>query len=705
MATINPDETDTETAEETTSIDPERNAFIDKYPTEARVTRLAFTVAFVALGIGGLFGLIQALHRTGAFRGFISNADYYTVLTGHGVLLVLVFTTFFISGLFNWAITRSLDQPSVDPRVIYSAVILMTVGTVLAAAAILGGLFPNVPLSADVLFTFYPPLQAHPIFYIGAALIIVGSWVGGLDWFRRLWAWRSNNPDDRIPIQAFMVLATMVMWYVATIGIAIEVVVFLIPWSLGLISQVDPLLTRTLFWFFGHPVVYFWLLPAYLGWYTIMPKLAGGRLFSDPLARVVFILFVILSTPVGFHHQYVDPGIPEGFKFVAMTNTMFLLLPSLLTAFTVVASLEHAARQRGAGGLVGDRDGVDARRPRPLDELRQGGLDPRQRPPEPLDAGLGRHRIVPAVAEQGEQRPRSRFDRAPLDPEGVRRSGHDDRLGRDRRVDVRVRRRVHRDRELAVPPRLDRPHAGVGRPGAPNPLQEVRERNGVEGLVEQALDDVAEPPFWFSPAGEPLGDFALDPQRRRLLEEVVGVRRRLGVFERRLRGVDLRGRPVVVVGHDGPREGVALGRPADRPHVQPDRLEGETVGALVNQVPEYPRLSLPARERGLRRHPVDVVAVQLPEGVTVLLDLVPGDVVGKRVDAGEIEGRPHDVQLRRGVPFGLERRVHTPATTAAELNRPGPPRVRSRSQIFPSKYDSGTSSVTLASPPWTCRIR
>jgi cytochrome c oxidase subunit 1 len=30
-----------------------------------------------------------------------------------------------------------------------------------------------------------------------------------------------------------------------------------------------------------------------------------------------------------------------------MTNTMMLLLPSLLTAFTVVASLEHAARQRG----------------------------------------------------------------------------------------------------------------------------------------------------------------------------------------------------------------------------------------------------------------------------------------------------------------------------------------------------------------------
>jgi cytochrome c oxidase subunit 1 len=100
-------------------------------------------------------------------------------------------------------------------------------------------------------------------------------------------------------------------------------------------------------------VVYFWLMPAYFVWYTILPKLSGGRLFSDPLARVVFLLFLVLSTPVGYHHQYLDPGIPSGFKFVAMTNTMFLLLPSLLTAFTVVASMEHGARQRGGEGYLG----------------------------------------------------------------------------------------------------------------------------------------------------------------------------------------------------------------------------------------------------------------------------------------------------------------------------------------------------------------
>ena len=353
MATIDETATDTETGEEYATPPEGRSAYLDRYPSAARVVRWCFLVAFSALGIGGLFGMIQALHRTGVFRGFVSSADYYSVLTGHGVLLVLVFTTFFIAGLFTWAVTRSLEMDLPRPRLAVAWFSMILLGAVLAGTAIIGGLVDQIPASADVLYTMYSPMQAHPIFYIGAALIVVGSWIAGANYFLMYRDWRAENGGERIPLQTFMVLTTFLMWYLATVGIAIEVVVFLIPWSLGLIAEVNPLFTRTLFWYFGHPVVYFWLMPAYLIWYTILPKLSGGRLFSDPLARVVFVLFLLLSTPTGIHHQYVDPGIPEGFKFVAMTNTMFLLLPSLLTAFTVVASIEHGARQNGGGGLFG----------------------------------------------------------------------------------------------------------------------------------------------------------------------------------------------------------------------------------------------------------------------------------------------------------------------------------------------------------------
>jgi cytochrome c oxidase subunit 1 len=326
--------------------------FVDRYPEEASIVRQAFFVAFVAFGLGALFGLIQALHRTDILR-FIPSTDYYTVLTAHGVLLVIVFTIFFLVGLFQWAITRSLDRPAEDIRITKAWLALMSVGSAVTGVTILLGFVDEVGISADVLFTFYAPLQAHPLFYAGLAVFLVGTWIAGADWFRSWLAWNAEHPDERIPLQAFMVLTTMLMWYIATIGVAVAVLFFLLPWSLGLIETVNPLLTRTLFWFFGHPVVYFWLMPAYLLWYTVLPKIAGGRLFSDPLARVVFVLFLLLSTPVGIHHQYLDPGIAESFKFIAMTNTMFLLLPSLLTAFTVVASVEHGARQRGGTGLFG----------------------------------------------------------------------------------------------------------------------------------------------------------------------------------------------------------------------------------------------------------------------------------------------------------------------------------------------------------------
>jgi len=125
----------------------------------------------------------------------------------------------------------------------------------------------------------------------------------------------------------------------------------LIPWSLGWVQTIDPLVARTFFWWFGHPLVYFWLLPAYVLWYYVVPQVAGGRLFSDRLSRMVFVMFLLLSTPVGFHHQFSDPGITAGWKLAHTVATYAVVYPSLVTAFTVVASLEIAGRRKGATGL------------------------------------------------------------------------------------------------------------------------------------------------------------------------------------------------------------------------------------------------------------------------------------------------------------------------------------------------------------------
>ncbi|MDZ7729776.1 MAG: b(o/a)3-type cytochrome-c oxidase subunit 1 [Natrialbaceae archaeon] len=307
--------------------------------------------SFIALALGATFGIIQTLHRVDVFRS-LDSADYYTVLTAHGVFLALTFTIFFLAGVFTWATVIGLNRGLVDLRFTWVWYGMMVLGTAMAAVPILAGFTEAIDMSATVLFTSTAPLQAHPLFYAGLATFVVGTWLAGVDWFRAWLVWRRENEGERIPLPMFMVLTTTIMWYLCSIGVAVAILVFLLPWSLGLVGSVNPLLTRTMFWYFGHPVVYFWLMPAYLLWYLLLPKVAGGQLFSDPLARVVFVLFLLLSVPTGIHHQYIDPGIAEGFKFMAMTNTMFLLLPSLLTAFTVVASIEHGARQRGGKGYL-----------------------------------------------------------------------------------------------------------------------------------------------------------------------------------------------------------------------------------------------------------------------------------------------------------------------------------------------------------------
>jgi cytochrome c oxidase subunit 1 len=85
----------------------------------------------------------------------------------------------------------------------------------------------------------------------------------------------------------------------------------------------------------------------------MVPKQAGGKLFSDPLARLAFMLFIVFSTPVGLHHQFTDPGISPAWKAVQGALTYVVTFPSFMTAFTLMATLEYSGRKRGSKTLLG----------------------------------------------------------------------------------------------------------------------------------------------------------------------------------------------------------------------------------------------------------------------------------------------------------------------------------------------------------------
>jgi cytochrome c oxidase subunit 1 len=204
-----------------------------------------------------------------------------------------------------------------------------------------------------VLYTFYPPLMAHPAFYIGATLLVVGSWAWCLEMVMMLATWKKANPGETVPLAMYGTTTNAILWFITSLGVASELLFQLIPWSLGLIDTVDVGLARTLFSWTLHAIVYFWLIPAYIVLYTLVPRAAGGMIFSDHMGRVAFIMLLVFSVPIGFHHLYMDPFHAAGWKFLHMTGTFMVAVPTLLTGFTIIASLEVAGRLRGGKGLFG----------------------------------------------------------------------------------------------------------------------------------------------------------------------------------------------------------------------------------------------------------------------------------------------------------------------------------------------------------------
>ncbi|EKE32070.1 cytochrome c oxidase subunit I [Salimicrobium jeotgali] len=311
--------------------------------------KLALTnlgIAYTAFIIGTLCGLLQVFIRNDALQLPVW-LDYYQILTAHGVLLALIFTTFFIFGFFQSGMSRTLG--AFGPKVVFwnwVGLIITTTGTVMATVMIVSG-------EASVLYTFYAPMMANGFFYVGLALFVVGTWVQSFALAGHYLVWRKANKGEKSPLFAYMTVATIILWIIACLGVVATVLFQFIPWAFGWKEGINVELSRSLFWYFGHPLVYFWLLPAYIGWYVIVPKIIGGKVFSDSLARLSFILFILFSIPVGFHHQLTEPGIASFWKFLQTVLTFMVIVPSLMTAFSMFAVFETRGRELGGKGLFG----------------------------------------------------------------------------------------------------------------------------------------------------------------------------------------------------------------------------------------------------------------------------------------------------------------------------------------------------------------
>jgi cytochrome c oxidase subunit I len=307
---------------------------------------LAYAVSGVLmLAFGGTLALLIALQRQGLP---ISDEWWYRLLASHGTTMLLFWLLLFeVAGLY-WSSTMLLNAPMRAPRVAWANLGMMLLGILLAQWAMLSG-------NAVVMFTAYPPLTAHPLYYAGVLMFAVGVLVAVILFFANLiLAKREGIYTRSLPLVVYgLAVAAIIAVYSLATGAVAYGLLFL--QSIDVIETVDPATYRLFFWGIGHGAQQVNLAAMVAVWYALIGFTLGGRPVNEGLSRFAFLLYVAFIHLGAVHHLLVDPGLGTSHRIMNTSYMLYLaVLASLIHAFSIPAAIEVAQRERGfTRGLFG----------------------------------------------------------------------------------------------------------------------------------------------------------------------------------------------------------------------------------------------------------------------------------------------------------------------------------------------------------------
>ncbi len=305
-----------------------------------KLIKVNAVAAVIFLAIGGLFGLLVALTRWPEVH--LLPADwFYLALTAHGLDVLLVWIIFFEMAVLYFASAVLLGSRLAAPKWAWTAFALMLVGAIMTNIVVLQG-------GSSVMFTSYVPLRAEPGFYLGIILFAVGALIGCFVFFGTLVVARQERTyEGSIPLVTFGALTAAII-AVFTIASGAIILIPTLLWSVGLVSDIDPLLYKTIWWAMGHSSQQINVSAHVAIWYAIAALTFGARPLSEKVSRTAFLMYILFLQIASAHHMLVEPGFSSEWKIFNTSYAMYLaVLGSMVHGMTVPGSIEAAQRARG----------------------------------------------------------------------------------------------------------------------------------------------------------------------------------------------------------------------------------------------------------------------------------------------------------------------------------------------------------------------
>ncbi|MFC3088314.1 cbb3-type cytochrome c oxidase subunit I [Tabrizicola soli] len=296
--------------------------------------------AVLFLALGGLMGLMVALTRWPAVQ-LLPAEWFYLVLTGHGANVLLFWIIFFEIAVLYFASAVILGSRLAAPKIAWFAFLLMVVGAVMANYAVLRG-------DSTVMFTSYPPMMASQWFYLSLIIFAVGALIAVFVFFATLVVAKNERTyDGSVPLVTFgAITAGIIAVFTLASGAIILIPTWL--WSLGLITNIDTLMYKVVWWGMGHSSQQINVSAHVSIWYAIGAMVVGAKPLSEKVSRMAFFMYILFLQLASAHHILAEPGMSSSWKIVNTSYMMYLaVMGSMIHGLTVPGAIEAAQRRNG----------------------------------------------------------------------------------------------------------------------------------------------------------------------------------------------------------------------------------------------------------------------------------------------------------------------------------------------------------------------
>jgi cytochrome c oxidase subunit I len=305
---------------------------------------LVMILAFLFLGgLGAMFIRSELLTPTPS----VANAGTYLTLVGlHSTLMIFMASTAIIGPFGNYFVpimigSRNMAFPRLESLTFW---LLPPAGVILLSTVFLGGFATG--------WTGYAPLSNENVagmdsYLVGFGLIGVSIALSGLNMIATILTKRAPGMSlTRMPIFVWSVLVTSFLGLLAApalIGAVLMETIdrsyqttFFVPAGGG-----SPYLWENLFWFFGHPEVYIFIVPAFGLIMEMLPVFTRRPLWGYRVGVGGMVGVGLLSFMVWQHHLFTS-GIAPALRPFYMFSTEMISVPTGIIFLVALGTMWRA---------------------------------------------------------------------------------------------------------------------------------------------------------------------------------------------------------------------------------------------------------------------------------------------------------------------------------------------------------------------------